>query len=48
MIDALKEANIGGNTGDTVINLDSREIFRVIQKQANNYSRTHGGRPAFG
>ena len=48
MIDALKEANIGGNTGDIVIKIDEREIFRAMQKQSNNYSRTHGGRPAFG
>ena len=50
-LEALAESGIsvGGATGgDTVVQIDGREVFRAIRNQADDYSRTHGGRPAFG
>lgn len=51
-IEALAESGIIGRSvginGDNVIQIDGREIFRAVRNQADDYSRTHGGRPAFG
>jgi hypothetical protein len=50
-LEALAESGIAGgstNDGDIVINIDGRELFRVVKSRADDYSRTHGGRPAFG
>lgn len=50
MIEAMAEVGLtGGNSdsGDIVINIDGREIFRVTKKEAEKYKRTHG-KPAFG
>ena len=33
--------------GDTVVEIDGREVFRATKKQADHYKRMHG-RPAFG
>lgn len=46
-VEALLEAGLG-DSGDTVIQIDGDTIFRITKKHADNYSRTHGGRPAFG
>lgn len=49
MIEALADVGLtgGNNSGDIVINIDSREIFRVTKKEADKYKRMHG-KPAFG
>lgn len=50
-LEALAESGIsvgGASGGDTVVQIDGREVFRAIRNQADDYSRTHGGRPAFG
>lgn len=49
MVNALQEAGLtnNGGGGDIVINIDGREVFRVVQTQANQYSNQHGGRSAF-
>lgn len=47
-LEALAESGlIGGSNGDTVIEIDGREVFRATKKQADHYKRMHG-RPAFG
>lgn len=50
MLEALIEAGVTSrnNDGDIVVQIGSREIFRVVKEEADNYKRTHGGRPAFG
>ena len=51
-IEALAESGIigrsAGANGDIVIQIDGKEVFRAVRDQADDYSRTHGGRPAFG
>lgn len=45
----LERRGISSNqSGDIVIQIDGREIFRATKKQAEHWSRMHGGRPAFG
>lgn len=47
---ALARAGITGGSrddGDNVINIDGREVFRAVKRQADSYKRTHGV-PAFG
>lgn len=50
--EALSEAGMMSNSfsssGDIVIQIDSREVFRATKKEAEHWSRMHGGRPAFG
>lgn len=50
VLEALAESGFTGgrNDGDIVIQIDSREVFRATKKEADNWKRTHGGRPAFG
>ena len=38
---------ISSSDGDTVVEIDGREVFRATKKQADHYKRMHG-RPAFG
>jgi len=48
MVEALQQSGINNTGGgDIVINIDGREVFRVVQKQATQYSNQHGGKPAF-
>lgn len=51
-IEALAESGVlgasAGGSGDIIVQIDGREVFRAVRNQADDYSRTHGGRPAFG
>lgn len=49
MLEALAESGLmgGNNDGDIVINIDGREVFRVVRKQNDSHKRTHGGKSAF-
>lgn len=51
-LEALAESGISGGRasggGDIVVQIDGREVFRAVRNQADDYSRAHGGRPAFG
>lgn len=50
MLEALTEYGMlggGRSDGDIVVNIDGREVFRAIKRQADSYKRTHGV-PAFG
>lgn len=48
MIEALRESGIGNNSGTIIVpvNIDGREVFRVVQRQSLAYTQTTG-RPAF-
>lgn len=48
-LEALAEAGVigGSNSGDIVIEIDGREVFRATKKQAEHYRRMYG-KPAFG
>lgn len=49
MIEALTEVGYsGGNDGDIVIQIGNREVFRAVKEEAEHWSRSHGGKPAFG
>lgn len=49
-LEALAESGLLGGTagGDIVINIDGYEVFRAVKKEADGWSRAHGGRSAFG
>lgn len=47
LVEALQGYN-GGNNGDIVINIDGREVFRVVRNQDDEYKRRNGGVSAFG
>ena len=51
-LEALAESGISGggagSGGDIVIQIDGKEVFRATKKQAEHWSRMHGGRSAFG
>lgn len=51
-LEALAESGISGGRagsgGDIVVQIDGREVFRAVRNQADDYSRAHGGRSAFG
>lgn len=46
MLEALNEYTPNSDDRDIVINIDGREVFRVVRKQSKSYKRTTG-RPAF-
>lgn len=49
MIEALTEVGYSGrNDGDIVIQIGNREVFRAVKEEAEHWSRSHGGKPAFG
>lgn len=50
MKEALQETGYSNRSqsGDIIIQIDGREIFRVTKREAEHWSRAHGGRPAFG
>lgn len=51
-IEALAEygmsSGYSSGSGDIIVQIDGREVFRAVRNQADDYSRAHGGRPAFG
>lgn len=42
MIEALATANLGGSSGDIVIQIDGREVFRAVQSQNSQYKKQTG------
>ena len=42
MIEALATANLGGSSGDIVIQIDGREVFRAVQTQNSQYKKQTG------
>jgi hypothetical protein len=40
VVDAMSKTN--GNSGDTVVTIDGREVFRAVRNQNNNYRRQTG------
>lgn len=43
-LEALAESGlIGGSSGDIVIEIDGREVFRAVKKENDTQKRRHGG-----
>lgn len=49
--EAIAESGIasgsGNDCGDIVVMIDGREVFRAVKKQASEYKKQNGGKPAF-
>lgn len=42
LLEALQESGIGGTSGDIIIKIDGREVFKAVKKENDNYIRRTG------
>ena len=47
MSEVLASMNMSGGSGDIVVQIDGREVFRAMRSENSNYMKQNGGRSAF-